>query len=171
MSRSIRPGTAKLYDVKWKAFCVWCDECRIVASEVSTLVDFLTSLLGLAPSTVEGYRSAIAETLRVLRDIDITSDPCIRGILRNRRLNAPLVRNKIPPWDLGVVLKYLSGAPFETRKGASFSDITLTALFLLALASGKRRGEIHALTREGLSWNYDKTIVYCAFDPTFISKT
>ncbi len=26
-------------------------------------------------------------------------------------------------------------------------------------------------TREGLSWNYDKTIVYCGFDPTFISKT
>ncbi len=75
---------------------------------------------------MEGYISAIAETLRVLRDIhvDITSDPCIRGILRNRRLNTPLVRNKVPPWDLGVVLKYLSGTPFETRKGASFSDIT-----------------------------------------------
>ncbi len=69
------------------------------------------------------------------------------------------------------MLKYLSGAPFETRKGASFSDITHKALFLLALASGKRRGELHALTREGLSWNHDKTVVSCGFDPTFISKT
>ncbi len=42
---------------------------------------------------------------------------------------------------------------------------------MLALASGKRRDELHALTREGLSWNYDKTLVYCGFDTTFISKT
>ncbi len=69
-------------------------------------------------------------------------------------MNAPLVRNKVPPWDLGVVLKFLSGAPFETRKGVSFSDVTRKALFLLALASGKRRGELHALSREGLSWNH-----------------
>ncbi len=57
------------------------------------------------------------------------------------------------------------------RKGASFADITQKALFLLALASGKRRGELHALTREGLSLNHDKTVVYCGFDPTFLSKT
>ncbi len=42
---------------------------------------------------------------------------------------------------------------------------------MLALASGKRRGEIHTLTWEGLSWNHDKTIVCCRLDPTFISKT
>ncbi len=44
VSGSVRPGTSRLYDVKWKAFCVWCDEHRIVASEVSTSVvaDFLT---------------------------------------------------------------------------------------------------------------------------------
>ncbi len=42
---------------------------------------------------------------------------------------------------------------------------------MLALASGKRRGELHALTRDGLSWNRDKTIVFCGFDPLFISKT
>ncbi len=36
VSGPIRPGTAKLYDVKWKAFCNWCDERRVVASEVST---------------------------------------------------------------------------------------------------------------------------------------
>ncbi len=41
----------------------------------------------------------------------------------------------------------------------------------LSLALGKRRGELHALTRDGLSWNHDKTIVYCGFDPLFISKT
>ncbi len=84
--------------------------------------------------------------------VDIASDPCIRGIIGNRRLTRPLERNRVPPWDVAVVLRYLSGAPFESREGASFSDITLKALFLLALASGKRRGELHALSREGLSW-------------------
>ncbi len=42
---------------------------------------------------------------------------------------------------------------------------------MLARASGKRRGELHALTMERLSWNHDKTIVFCGFDATFISKT
>ncbi len=46
---------------------------------------------------MEGYRSAIAETLKHLRGIDIASDPCIRGIIRNRRLTRPLERNKVPP--------------------------------------------------------------------------
>ncbi len=45
------------------------DERRVVASGVSTplVADFLSSLQGLAPNTVEGYRSAISETLKHLR--------------------------------------------------------------------------------------------------------
>ncbi len=97
--------------------------------------------------------------------------PRIRGIIRNRRLTRPSEKNKVPPWDVAVVLRYLSGAPFEPREGASFSDITLKALFLLVLASGKRRGELHALSRDGLSWNRNRTVVFCGFDPHFISKT
>ncbi len=42
---------------------------------------------------------------------------------------------------------------------------------MLALVSGKRRGEFRALSREGLSWNRDRTAVFCGFDPLFISRT
>ncbi len=76
------------------------------------MADFLTSLQALAPSTVESYRLAIAETLKHLMGVDIALDLCIRGIIGNRRLTRPLERNRVPPWDVAVVLRYLSDAPF-----------------------------------------------------------
>ncbi len=129
VSGSVRPGTARLYDVKWRAFCAWCDRGRIVASQASAPVvaDFLTSLQGLAPSTVEGYRSAMSETLKHLRGIDFAADPCIRGIFRNRRLTRPSERNKVPPWDVAGVLRYLSGALLSPGKGLHF-QISLLGL-------------------------------------------
>jgi len=49
--------------------------------------------------------------------------------------------------------------------------LTVKTLFLLALASGKRGGELSALTREGFSWNNSRTALTLRFDPTFVYKT
>ena len=61
-----------------------------------------------------------------------------------------MVTKKVVDWDIRLVLEF-----FMTGKFASWSDVspreaTLKTVFLVALATGKRRSEIHALTRDGI---------------------
>ena len=46
--------------------------------------------------------------------------------------------------NLSVVLNELTKAPFEAMKDTDLKHLTLKTAFLLALASSKRRSEIHA---------------------------
>ncbi len=95
--RSVRPGTSRLYGVKWRGFCTWCDA---------------QGHCWQGPSYGNGHHSYLC-----LWQADIASDPCIQGILRNYRLRRPLVRNNVPPRDLAVVLMYLTGPRFEPLQG------------------------------------------------------
>ena len=47
-------------------------------------------------------------------------------------------------WNFSVVLNELTKAPFEPMKDTDLKHLTLKTAFLLALASGKHRIEIHA---------------------------
>ena len=51
----------------------------------------------------------------------------------------------LPQWDLGVVLEALNKPPYEPLREASFKQLTLKTVFLLAMASAGRRSELHAL--------------------------
>jgi len=50
-------------------------------------------------------------------------------------------------------------------------ELTFKTIFLIALASGKRRSELHALTRKGFSWNSDKSKLTLRVSPNFVAKT
>ena len=56
----------------------------------------------------------------------------------------PKGRRGIPSWNLSLVLHQLSKVHFEPIKEASLKHLTFKTVFLLALASRKRRSEIHA---------------------------
>ena len=56
----------------------------------------------------------------------------------------PKSSRNLPKWNLSVVLNELTKAPFEPMKDSDLKHLTLKTAFLLALASGKRRSEIHA---------------------------
>ena len=61
-------------------------------------------------------------------------------------LFAARFNNKLPQFvsNLSLVLHQLTKAPFELIQEASLKNLTFKTVFLLALGSGKRRGEIHA---------------------------
>ncbi|XP_006820442.1 uncharacterized protein LOC102805810 [Saccoglossus kowalevskii] len=58
----------------------------------------------------------------------------------------PIERYKAPAWSLSVVLEVLR--QYEPKELASLQDWTKKTVFLLALASGRRVSEIHALSFE-----------------------
>ena len=67
-------------------------------------------------------------------------------LLRAFFLEVPPVRSLVPSWSLPAVLRALARPPFEPLAQASFYHLTLMTIFLMAIASGQRRGTLHALT-------------------------
>lgn len=57
----------------------------------------------------------------------------------------PAERSYVPPWDLQIVLDFLSQAPFKFGQTTSLWNISLKAVFLTAITSGRRVSDIQAL--------------------------
>ena len=78
----------------------------------------------------------------------------------------------IPMWDIGLVLRALSSAPFEPLDTVSLEAITCKTFVLIVLALGARRGELCALRRSQficLAEDWSFLLLYSY--PPFISKT
>ena len=56
----------------------------------------------------------------------------------------------IPKRDLSLVLLALTKPPFEPLRKASLKILIFKTVFLMTLASGRRRGEVHAWTFRSL---------------------
>ena len=93
-------------------------------------------------------------------------------LIKNFCLNRPRQRRLVPSWDLGLVLKVLQFPPFEPLHSASLKFLSYRCCFLIALATGRRRSEIHALSisESCLRFASDKSSVTLLTDPSFLAK-
>ena len=73
-----------------------------------------------------------------------------------------------PAWDLSKVLRYLVSPAFEPLSQAPFRALTLKTLFLLALATAKRVGELQALSSIVTFVGGDACLSYI---PQFVAKS
>ena len=72
-------------------------------------------------------------------------------MIRNFLIERPPTRILVPQWSLSLVLRGLQAPPFEPLNSISLKALSYKTVFLLALASGKHRSEIHAFgARDGL---------------------
>ena len=110
------------------------------------VLDFFMYLyqdLNRRPSTIDGYRMAIVDTLGPTgQHIAQSSD--LHRLLSSFHRDRPKSSRNLPKWSLSVVLNELTKAPFEPMKDTDLKHLTLKTAFLLALASGKWCSEIHA---------------------------
>ena len=155
MARAQKESSIAIYEGKWKSFCHWCQErdadpLQADAQLVADFLCFLHETKQLAYSTIEGYRTAIGSTIRAVRGIDINTDMRISALLANFARDRIRRKPSLPNWDLSMVLYMLTKGPFEPMHQASLKHVTLKSVFLIALATGKRRGELHALQKEVL---------------------
>ena len=82
----------------------------------------------------------------------------------------PKSSRNLPKWNLTVVLNELTKAPFEPMKDTDLKHLTLKTAFLLALASGKCRSEIHAWLASKVSNLGQWENVTCVPSSDFIAK-
>ena len=169
-----RRSTRSVYEAKWAIFTKWCvtNQMDFRSPPVKLVADFLMYLFEdkkLQPSTIDGYRSAIADKLGNTT-VNISKDDNLTRLLESFHRDRPRGRRGIPSWNLSLVLHQLTRAPFEPLREASLEHLTFKTVFLLALGSGKRRSEIHAWQHKNIRHQSDWSKVSLFPSPSFLSK-
>ena len=78
----------------------------------------------------------------------------------------------IPMWDIGVVLRALSLAPFELLETATLEAITYKTFVLIVLALGTHRGKLCSLRRgQFIRPTEEWSFVLLFLDPSLIPIT
>ena len=169
-----RSSTRSIYQAKWALFEKWCRENSVDVSkpsikQVSDFIMYLCQDLNRRPSTIDGYRTAILDYLGPT-GLHIAQSTDLNRLLTSFHRDRPKATRNIPKWNLSVVLNELTKKPFEPMKDSDIKHLTLKTAFLLALASGKRRCEIHAWVANKVSnlSQWEKVALFPSSD--FIAK-
>ena len=167
-----RSSSRTNYQLKWSTYRSWCRAKghSISRPSFSKVADFLLWLRrhkGLSVSSVMGYRSMLSAVFHFQLP-GLSSHPVLRDLLRSFRLEAPSRPFHPPAWDLAAVLTFLNSAVFEPLWLAALRNLTKKVLFLLALATAKRVGELQALSRSVSFVRADDCLSYVL---EFVAKT
>ena len=148
-----RGGTTNaIYESKWKLFAAYCKERGMnpFAADSPCVAEFFTFLFEnrkASVRTIRGYRSALGAKLRHSSGFDPGQDEVLSQLMRSFLRERPIKSRSLVKWDVGLVLRYLKTGKLSATATLSPRDLTLKLVFLLALATGKRRSELHALDR------------------------
>jgi hypothetical protein len=171
-----RLSTRKVYEGKWRVLQSWCKTRKLpsLALTMPQLAEFFLWLFrvkNLAPGTIKGYRSMIADTYRHLGHADPGACKDLSDLIGHFELQRPVVRSLLPRWDLPWVLTWLNSARFEPLPLASLADVARKTCFLLALATAARVSELHALSvnPDCLQFRADGSVQLLT-NPAFIAK-
>ena len=169
-----RRSTRSVYEAKWTVFVRWCKAHQVDfhSPSVEQIADFLLHLFQdkkLQPSTIDGYRSAIADKVGNFT-VNISKNENLNRLLDSFHRDRPKGRQGVPSWNLSLVLHQLTKPPFEPLRKASLKHLTFKTVFLLALGSGKRRSEIHAWVNRNIHHQSDWSKVSLSPSPCFLSK-
>ena len=167
-----RPSSRAVYQVRWSVYRSWCHDnghsvSRPTLAKVADFLYWLRFTRGLSVSSLRGYRSVLSAAFRFHLP-SLSSDPVIRDLLRSFRLSSAERVLRPPAWDLSKVRTYLVSPAFEPLAQASFCSLTLKTLFLLALATAKRVGELQALSFIVTFVGADACLSYI---PQFVAKS
>jgi len=171
-------SSQKVYDAKWAQWVKWATNHHVdhLNPTLPNITSFLQSLFsqGLAVSTIAGYRSVLASAFKFHTDLNISTSVELSALIENFKHERPPPSNLVPKWDLDIVLWSLMDRPFEPihdEKAVPLTYLTWKTTFLLLLASGLRRGELHAIPYKGVSYPRDFSHMTFRPDPGFVSKT
>ena len=160
MSRCLRESSQQVYESHWSRFMAFCRTkkwhvFRVRSHHFNTYMMHLFRD-GLLPSTIISHPTSVASVLHHWV-YDPAADPHIKLLVRAFRLERLVQCRIMRKWDLHLVLLSLLRLPFTSQSdedGESSDDViplkwrTLKCVFLLALASARRRSYLHALSIE-----------------------
>lgn len=177
MASARRESTSRTYDARINRYRSWCEERNVdpISAPVTEVAEFLQDLFDknkFTPSTIAGYKSAISLVHQEVNGVPLgqVSDLCkqITGMYQKR----PTKKSLVPNWSLPLVLNMLNKHPFEPLEKADIKYVTLKTVFLVAVASGRRVSEIHALSADShhLRWECNGKGVRLLTNLQFVAK-
>jgi integrase len=138
---------------------------------VSLVADFLLFLFNekkLSPSTINGYRTAINSVWNV-GGRTLTGSFHVDQLLKSFKLERPRSVVTVPKWDLNLVLRTLTKPPYHpVVPGLDPMFMSSKTVFLLLLASARRRGDIHAIDPNRIT--FTRTGVILEPSPRYLPK-
>ena len=167
-----RPSSRAVYQVRWSIYREWYHTnghsvSRPTLAKVADFLYWLRYTRGLSVSSLHCYCSVLSAMFRFHLP-SLSSDPVIRDLLRSFRLSSAERVLRPPAWDLSTVLTYFVSPAFEPLSQASFRALTLKTLFLLALATAKRVGELQALSS---IVTFVAGVACLSYIPQFVAKS
>ena len=132
---------------------------------------FLFNERGSNPGTICGYKAAITARLKLASGIDLATNMQLASLIKSFYVDRPVRARSVVHWDVTLVLDYLKHGKLANTESLLPRALTLKTVFLLALASGKRRGELHALDNKVLKVNDEWDQVILVPYPGFMGKT
>ncbi|XP_068246677.1 uncharacterized protein [Palaemon carinicauda] len=174
MSGYLRRSSCVVYQAKWTTFVKWCATQNLQPLDIAVhnIADFLVHLrddLGVSIPAIKGVRAALGQVFQ-LKGINLGTSRHISMLIRSFEQTCDPRTSRVPQWDVAKVLKVLSRPPYEPLKDVLDKDLTLKAIFLLALASAKRVSELHGLSFEVSHSKGWKDMTF-KFLPEFVAKT
>ena len=171
--------TRKQYMSKWTLFVSWASKKSppydVTNPSLVVLAEFFEYLFhdrGIQAGSISNYKSAIQFFWKRMCNYDIPQDDLVlKNLLLSFKRERPIPPRVVVQWDLRLVLDFFSSDRFGVWDAVSDKDLTLKTVFLLALASGKRCSELHALTREVKFVQGEKSGVTLVPHLSFVSKT
>ena len=143
-------STRQSYASKWGVFDRWCVVHNVdpVNCHIASVLDFMQEKLstGTCPATLKVYVAALSACHALIDGMPLGRHPLLSRFLRGARRLRPTVKTKMPSWDLAIVLEGLVETPFEPLESASDRLLTLKMVFLMAITSLKRIGDMQALS-------------------------
>ena len=123
-----RISTRSIYTSKWTVFQRWCTEKQVdfkspSIRDICNFFWYLFNDLNRCPSTIEGYRTAIADTLGNTKK-NIITNPEIARLIASFHRDKPRSSSSIPKWNLPLVLQRLTQPPFEPQEEAALKFLT-----------------------------------------------
>ena len=149
-----KASTSKVYDNRWAAFATWChteklDPLKCGIPKVADFLSYLFEEKSLGCRTISGYKSVISSTWSSVGNNTLVDNAVIRELIKSFYQQNPPADKYIPTWNLALVLDALRKPPFEPLVSISLANLAVKTLFLIALSSGRRRSELHAMVVRG----------------------
>ena len=167
-----RPSLRANYQLKWTVYRSWCHShghsvSRPTLSKVAHFLCWLRSAGGLSVSSIRGYRAMLSAVFR-FHLLSLSSDPVLRDLLRSFRLSSAERFLRPPAWNLSVVRRFLKSSALEPLSRAPLCLLSQKMLFLLALATAKRVGQLQAISSIVTFVGLDACLSYV---PQFMAKS
>ena len=107
-----RQSTRAIYESKWSIFVKWCESHKVdfgspSLNQVAEFLLFLFKEKNLQPSTIDGYRTAIADKIGSDK-VNFGKDENLTRLLDSFHRDKPKGLRGVPSWNLSLVLHQLT---------------------------------------------------------------